>query len=611
MDKNRRYIYEFSKGHGYAGLNPDEQTSGPAELTQLAFLQIQLGEGTGGDLNEISSQSLLRIAPVFNDTSESMFTAPNPPVHDFDLSGDFLVRRARAQIRDCRKNHPQCKVSSARLPKRVVDVNPSGDGSNIRLHITGRHENMTYLALSYCWGGTQKVTTTSQNLGSHLTGISKASLDQTIQDAILMTRKLGFHYLWVDSLCIIQDDAEDKEREIRVMDDIYRNATLTIAAAASKSASEGFLSPSKSSTLESKHKLPLRLPDGQMGFITAIAEKTIPGPTGWALDTRAWALQEAILSRRLLIFGDGDVRFQCRKLDLEPVVPSPIIYTSQIERLPRSQDLQTFLKVKWYDLIEDYSARDLTDENDRLVAISGIVKQIQGRMAQKPEMEMDEYFGGMWKSGLAGNLLWYTHSPVPLSRWSNESRSSSTLAISNPSYSWASLGSAVEFLGVLTASLEFVQWGMKIDDFGTAGGSSRKFSTLTVKAYVLPLSKLLLDQLPRLCHVDAITLQDLSSVLHIWEDYEGREGYEVSDSSMLLRIDDGANSRDNRGLIINRVEGRYFRRVGVYSELDWNSRPKTTEVDDPAKGRLLRRLRGVLSVPEAWEGYKMADITLV
>lgn len=226
-------------------------------------------------------------------------------------------------------------------------------------------------------------------------------------------------------------------------------------------------------------------------------------------------------------------------------------------------------------------------------------------------MEVDEYFGGMWNSGLAGNLLWYTRSPVPLSRWSNESRSSSALAVASPSYSWASLGSAVKFLGVLTASVEFIQWGMKVDDFGTAGESSRKFSTLTVKAYVLPLSKLLLDQLPRLCHVDAITLQDLSCVLHIWEDYEGREGYEVSDSSMLLRIDDGANSRDNRGLIINRVEGRYYRRVGVYSELDWNSRPKTTEVDDPSKGRLLRRLRGVLSVPEAWEGYKVADIMLV
>lgn len=66
MDKNRRYIYEFSKGHGYAGLNPDEQTSGPAELTQLAFLQVKLGEGTGGDLTDISLQSLLRIAPVFS-----------------------------------------------------------------------------------------------------------------------------------------------------------------------------------------------------------------------------------------------------------------------------------------------------------------------------------------------------------------------------------------------------------------------------------------------------------------------------------------------------------------------------------------------------------------
>jgi hypothetical protein len=618
VDKNRRYIYEFQDhGFGY-GVGSEEKTSGPGELTQLAFLQVRVGLG---DLTDINLQPLLLIAPCFSrldrfklpaaltnsasdDITESMFTSPNPPIHDFELSGDFLVRRARALIRDCRKNHVQCKASSPRLPKRVIDVNSSGDGSNVRLHITGRHEKMTYLALSYCWGGDQKVTTTSRNLGSNLISIPKSSLDLTIQDAISMTRKLGFHYLWVDSLCIIQDDADDKEKEIQVMDEIYRNATLTIAAAATKSVREGFLRSSKASSLESRHKLPLRLPDGQMGFITAIAEKTVRGQTGWALDTRAWALQELILSRRVLVFADGDVRFQCQKTDLEAVVPNHIVYPNHIERLPmRHQDLQTFLKVKWYDLIEAYTHRALTDENDRLIAISGIVKLIQGRM--RADVDIDEYFAGMWKSGLAGNLLWYTNMPLPLE--SNETRSAS----SNPSFSWASLGSGVNFLGVLTSSLDFIKWGVRVEDFGGLGGStSRQFSMLTVKAWVLPLSKLLLEHLPRLCRCDAITLEDLKCVLHVWGDYEGREGFEILDSSVLLRVDDGANSKDHRGLIINHSKGKYFRRVGVYSELDRNSRPKKTEVD-PTKMVLIETLRKVLSTPVAWDGYSRAEITLV
>ncbi len=488
-------------------------------------------------------------------------------------------------------------------------MHPSGDGSNVRLHITGRHEKTPYLALSYCWGGNQKVTTTSQTLAANLVSIAKTDLDPTIQDAILMARKLGFHYLWIDSLCIIQDDDADREREIQMMDEIYRNATLTIAAASSRSISEGFLGPNRASSLETRHKLPLRLPDGQMGFITAIAEKTVRGRTKWPLDTRAWALQEFILSRRILIFADGDVRYQCQKLDLEPVVPSPVVYANRIKRLPtRLSDLQTFLKVKWYDLVENYTRRELTNENDRLLAISGIVKQIQGRMAYRSDMESDEYLAGLWKSGLAGNLLWYTPKPQSL-----ESNATPFLATSSvPTFSWASLGSAVTFLGVLTSSLDFIQWGVRRDDFRTLGGDGpgNKFSTLTVKAWIMPLSKLLLDRLPRLCQCDAITLEDLNCVLHIWQDYEGREGFEVSDSSVLIRVDDGANSKDHRGLIVNHSEGRYYRRIGVYSELDRNSRPKSVEVD-PLKRGMIARLQRVVSTPAAWEGYKRAEITLV
>lgn len=543
-----------------------------------------------------------------------MFAEPNPPVHDYELSDDFLVRRARAQIRDCRKNHIQCKATAGRLPKRVIDVNPTGDGSTVRVHITGRHEKTPYVALSYCWGGEQKVTTTAKTLAANLISIPKNTLDQTIQDAIVMTKKLGFHYLWVDSLCIIQDNYDDKAKEIQVMDDIFRNATLTIAAASAAHAHQGFLGPKCAAMLESKHKLPLRLPEGELGYITAIAEKTIKGKAKWPLETRAWALQEAILSRRMLIFADGDVRYQCQTLDLYPVVPNPVVYADRIERLPRRHhELKTFLQVKWYDILEDYTRRSLSNENDRLIAISGIVKRLQSRMANTVDMDTDEYFAGMWKSGIAGNLLWYTRSPLPI----NSSMTRSSIAQNSPSFSWASLGAPVNFLGVLTPSVTFLQWGEKSDDFIRLPGQGETFATLTVKAFILPLKRLLFDHLPKLCQVEAVTLTDLSMVLHIFEDYEGREGFEVSDNSVLLRVDDGANSRDHRGVICNCVEGaKYLRRVGVYSELDWESRAREVgKVDGVGLGEEktveLTRLQKVLAKPEAWAGYTRAEVTLV
>lgn len=535
-----------------------------------------------------------------------MFTYPNPPIHNFDLAGDFLIRRARAQLRECRKNHIQCKGASGRLPKRVIDVHPSGDDSTVRLHLTGRHENMTYVALSYCWGGQQNVMTTTNTLGNNVVGIKKTDLDQTIQDAIIMTRKLGHHYLWVDSLCIIQDDPADKEMEIKSMDAIYGNATLTIAAAGSKAASEGFLGKSKASSLATRHSLPLRLPDGEMGFITAIAERTIKDRTGWPLDSRAWALSEFILSRRMLIFNDGDVRYQCRKADFAPVVPSPIKYDVRIPRLPKKHDeLKAFLKVKWFDLVEDYTRRGLTYESDRLVAISPIVKQIQVRMAHGLDSQVDEYFVGLWKSCFAGNLLWCTSKPVLY-----ESTTNNQPLITTPTFSWASTGAAVQFLGVLTNSVEFLQWGERTDASRTTIAPGQKFSTITVKAKLFPLHKLLLNQLPQLCKCDAVTLEDLKSVLHVYEDFDGKEGFELSDSSVFMRVDDGANSKDNRGLILNRVEGKYFRRIGAYSELDWDSRPKDARVDE-SRNAMITKLQKVISTPAAWEGYTTAELILV
>ena len=126
------------------------------------------------------------------------------------------------------------------LPKRLIDVGFNGDLA-IRLYIPEKGERSKYIALSYCWGGPQSLTTTSETLKSRLQGISPTALPQSILDAIKVTRKLGFRFLWVDSLCILQDSAEDTLEEISAMGTIYQNSAVTIAAASAGKVGDGFL----------------------------------------------------------------------------------------------------------------------------------------------------------------------------------------------------------------------------------------------------------------------------------------------------------------------------------------------------------------------------------
>ena len=98
-----------------------------------------------------------------------------------------------------------------------------------------------YAALSYCWGGSQTGTLTGKNYNDYKNGLDLSKLSRTLQHAIQFTRSLDVLYLWVDALCIMQDDVSDEEIGIHRMSDIYRNAFVTIVVSSSASAENGFL----------------------------------------------------------------------------------------------------------------------------------------------------------------------------------------------------------------------------------------------------------------------------------------------------------------------------------------------------------------------------------
>jgi hypothetical protein len=143
--------------------------------------------------------------------------------------------------------HKICSLSErAYVPTRLIRI--SGPLDQLQLRIVcgddmGEHDMSRYVALSYCWGGDQTHKLTQENHGLYKKNITWESLPRAIQDAAKTAQVLGFHYIWIDSMCIIQDSKDDKEAEISQMTKVYAHATLTVVNKRGDRVTEGFLHP--------------------------------------------------------------------------------------------------------------------------------------------------------------------------------------------------------------------------------------------------------------------------------------------------------------------------------------------------------------------------------
>lgn len=251
------------------------------------------------------------------------------------------------------------------------------------------------------------MVTTCANIQTFKTGIPVPTLTQTVQDAIEATRNLGYSYLWIDALCIVQDSDTDKAIEISRMAQIYSDSVLTISAEEAACATEGFLKPHGQLAVNSVNErlavnVPFRHPNGSQGYLD-LYRCAVPGsePTS-AVHKRAWTFQEHFLSRRVLYFG-RDLHWECfegrisnsgttetfesvgfmsRDLDLAADRPDDAIYSA------------------WVQIVETLMLRGISDPQDRLNALSGVALNFADRLG-------DTYLAGIWKKDFARGLCWY------------------------------------------------------------------------------------------------------------------------------------------------------------------------------------------------------------
>lgn len=223
----------------------------------------------------------------------------------------------------CQRSHKCLSDTPSPLPKRVIDVS----SSKVRLCETDE-ETGRYLCLSHCWGDTRSpCRTTVATLPSNLTTISWDSLPATFQDAIdFFTRRLDLQYIWIDSICIIQDSEEDWLEQSALMANIYESAFITLCATASTNDDGGCYSDVPDNLRQREVTAKTRdgteytiyvrdqLNDGHIfGWTQGIGLPTTWSPL-FPLVARGWTFQERLLSLRLVHFTAGELMWECNEL---------------------------------------------------------------------------------------------------------------------------------------------------------------------------------------------------------------------------------------------------------------------------------------------------------
>ncbi|KAF1978831.1 HET-domain-containing protein [Bimuria novae-zelandiae CBS 107.79] len=364
-----------------------------------------------------------------------------PSPHPRKFSAGTAVYRIAQWLKECDDSHALCIDSSRerRLPTRVLHiVGPR----QIRLLATESDLQARYACLSHCWGSTTPIRTTTSNITALEGGITWEKLPTTFQDAVEVTRGLGLQYLWIDSLCIVQDDLEDWRHEGAKMASIYAQAYVTLAATKSSDSSGGFHPELSAAPDPLSYKFfknlrnPFTLHVVRSGDHSKYFREDLP------LLKRAWVFQERLLSRRTVHFADQEMYYECNtgtscecgeyKSDFfhnKGLQKHKFVkLTQQTSYYDRTEE-NTDLSKMWRQLVSTYSRLALTHETDIFPALQGVVKQIQ-------KVRMCAYFAGIWEDDIIRDLCWFYKSPSSTKR--NHYRA--------PSWSWASQRGSVEWI---------------------------------------------------------------------------------------------------------------------------------------------------------------------
>ena len=423
-----------------------------------------LKENTANILVEISSFSIW-VQCLLSSIRDSEIYPPiylyynyNMPPPDwiplFPHRKNIVCRRDQFQelildwLDDCEKNHDSCQMYDQPLPTRVIHV---GDdkGKEPFLHLS-KGEKGRYAALSHCWGGEVPLKTKKCNLLEHQRCIPFGVLPKNFQHAITVARAIGINYVWIDSLCILQDDGQDWEIESSRMASCYQNAHVVLIASNSSDSQGGLWDKSWDDygQMSRMKEFQYMNSSGSMSQIIALTELSheddipesyleyaAPSP----ISKRAWTLQEQLLGSRCIFFTGKELLWKChgaQKCECMQEDNEDKFAQRRRKSLWESATSPDSSKRfgDWRSLMAYYSKRQITYESDRLPAISGMAHHMQSKGA-------GEYLAGMWKDDIWEGLLWLPRPVWP--QITNDNLTSTyrkrTSTYQAPTWSWFSL----------------------------------------------------------------------------------------------------------------------------------------------------------------------------
>lgn len=388
------------------------------------------------DVQNNSVRGSLASLPRIYSFPRGLETLPEvPQVAECSETWDFISRC----IADCVSNHPNCNQNPSDptvvLPSRVLQLASNGKATRVRLVDLDTSRPVKYAALSYSWGYTPTrppLTTTSKSIDQMRRGIDISQLPSTLRDASVVCLRLGIDLLWIDSLCIVQDDANDWDKESRKMGAVYQNAFFTIVSASTHSCHEGFLNNIRQDSVALARSGP--------GDACIKARKSVArghhvrfsesyGEEFDPIDGRAWTLQERVLSTRAVVFTGAEVQWQCRTCKTcECGLSSDETISEPIREQLAGENPHWHTTRAWESFLIEYTKRKLTMEKDKLPALSAIARLLSASIDS-------EYFAGLWSNSLVKGMCWAvfgtdTYFPVTYIA---------------PSFSWASVVGPVRY----------------------------------------------------------------------------------------------------------------------------------------------------------------------
>ncbi|RKL09170.1 hypothetical protein BFJ68_g9113 [Fusarium oxysporum] len=377
---------------------------------------------------------------------------------DDHMGASRSLHQVEAWLSSCEAGHEYCLSHGwspgKYFPTRVIDVDRVEDGT---VYLRERSEVKTgflsegnkagdlrrgypaYWTLSHRWGDPELIQQLSQSTENQLrSGMGVSDLSPTFCDSCLLVRRMGYRYIWIDSLCIFQDSLSEWQQEAKAMcRPIFQEKTSFEAI---------IPFPDTRATLGRRKRL--------QGWAMVVFNDSIwtDDVASTPLSTRGWVVQERFLAPQVLHFTENQIYWECLETTVCEADPSgelqilakdwhlrpPIqtVYKAAGREIARSLskvllgqqyitwEEETAYLTLWGDLVSIYANCALTNESDRLIAMSGIAKSFQ-------EANKDTYLAGLWKKVIHSDLAWKTDA----SDGAKVFRSDSSYA---PTWSWAS-----------------------------------------------------------------------------------------------------------------------------------------------------------------------------